>query len=166
MAQIWKRTLEACQVQLVFLVVWLPLGIFNIPTNHSTNCHTQFLWDEWKLRTLTQNRWACGLCVFRPVFWKLEDTTFRKLHIFPSSGDGRETFTLLGPSERVKVNQVAASLLTWRWEHVYRRADNSRPVSFTVCVWERVYATSLSHLKRERVIEKQTALRRRTQCTN
>jgi hypothetical protein len=31
----------------------------------------------------------------------------------------------------------------------YRRADNSRPVSFTVSAWERVYATNLSRLQRE-----------------
>jgi hypothetical protein len=32
---------------------------------------------------------------------------------------------------------------------VYRRADNSRPVSFTVSAWEWVYATNLSRLQRE-----------------
>jgi hypothetical protein len=32
---------------------------------------------------------------------------------------------------------------------IYRRADNSRPVSFTVSAWEWVYATNLSRLQRE-----------------
>jgi hypothetical protein len=32
---------------------------------------------------------------------------------------------------------------------MYRLADNSRPVSFTACVWERVYATNLSRLQGE-----------------
>jgi hypothetical protein len=32
---------------------------------------------------------------------------------------------------------------------MYRRVDNSRLVSFTVCAWERVYATNLSRLQRE-----------------
>jgi hypothetical protein len=31
----------------------------------------------------------------------------------------------------------------------YRRADNPRPVSFTVSAWGRVYATNLSRLQRE-----------------
>jgi hypothetical protein len=31
----------------------------------------------------------------------------------------------------------------------HRRADNSRPVSFTVSAWEWVYATNLSRLQRE-----------------
>jgi hypothetical protein len=35
------------------------------------------------------------------------------------------------------------------WLQCYRRADNSRPVSFTVSAWERVYATNLSRLQRE-----------------
>jgi hypothetical protein len=33
--------------------------------------------------------------------------------------------------------------------HHYRRADNSRPVSFNVSTWEWVYATNLSRLERE-----------------
>jgi hypothetical protein len=32
----------------------------------------------------------------------------------------------------------------------YRRADNSRPVPFTVTAWEWAYATNLSRLQRER----------------
>jgi hypothetical protein len=35
----------------------------------------------------------------------LENTTFRKLDLFPSSGEGRETPTLLGPLERANLNQ-------------------------------------------------------------
>jgi hypothetical protein len=31
---------------------------------------------------------------------ELENTTFRKLDLFPSSGEERETSTLLGPLER------------------------------------------------------------------
>jgi hypothetical protein len=41
--------------------------------------------------------------VHRPVFQKLENTTFRKLDLFPSSGDG-ETPALLGPLERANLN--------------------------------------------------------------
>jgi hypothetical protein len=51
----------------------------------------------------------------------------------------------------------------------YRRADNSRPVSFTVSVWEWVYATNLTRLQREtreRERKEKTARRRCTQCTN
>jgi hypothetical protein len=34
-------------------------------------------------------------------------------------------------------------------DFTYKRADNSRPVSFTVSAWEWVYATNLSSLQRE-----------------
>jgi hypothetical protein len=34
---------------------------------------------------------------------KIENTTFRKPDLFPYSGEGRETPTLLGPLERVKL---------------------------------------------------------------
>jgi hypothetical protein len=45
----------------------------------------------------TQNYWVFGLCS------KLENTTFRKLHLFPSSGEGWE-HTLLGRLERANLN--------------------------------------------------------------
>jgi hypothetical protein len=34
----------------------------------------------------------------------LKDTTFRKLDLFPSSGEGLEIPTLLGPLERANLN--------------------------------------------------------------
>jgi hypothetical protein len=46
-----------------------------------------------------QNHWVDGLCPKH-----LENTTFRKLALFPSSGEGRETRTLLGLLERVNLN--------------------------------------------------------------
>jgi hypothetical protein len=60
-----------------------------------------------------------------------------------------------------------------KWQHgLYRRTDNSRPMSFTVSAWEWVYATNLSRLQRETKRErergrnKQTARGRSTQYTN
>jgi hypothetical protein len=47
--------------------------------------------------------------VHRPVFQKLENTTFRKLDLFPSSGEGAKTLTLLGP---------LSDSLTWGRKHV------------------------------------------------
>jgi hypothetical protein len=42
----------------------------------------------------------------------------------------------------------------------YRRADNSRPLSFTVCAWAWVYVTNLSRLQREtRERERETSKR-------
>jgi hypothetical protein len=38
-------------------------------------------------------------CVHRQEFEKQEDTTFRKLDVFPSSGVGEKMPTLLGPLE-------------------------------------------------------------------
>jgi hypothetical protein len=52
-------------------------------------------WDRPDLRTF-------------PPFWycnKLEETTFLKLDLFPSSGDWRDIPTLLGPLERANLNQ-------------------------------------------------------------
>jgi hypothetical protein len=43
--------------------------------------------------------------VHHSVFQKLENTTFWKLDLFPSSGE-RETPTLLGPLERANLNPV------------------------------------------------------------
>jgi hypothetical protein len=40
--------------------------------------------------------WVFGLC---PPFDIIKNTTFRKLDLFPSSGEGWETSTLLGPLE-------------------------------------------------------------------
>jgi hypothetical protein len=42
--------------------------------------------------------------VHRPVFSKLENTTFRKPHLFPSSDDGGETPILFGPLQRANRN--------------------------------------------------------------
>jgi hypothetical protein len=42
----------------------------------------------------TQNYWVFGL---RPSFRILKNTPFRKLRMFPSSGEIREISTLLGP---------------------------------------------------------------------
>jgi hypothetical protein len=40
-----------------------------------------------------QNHWVSGL-VHHPEFEVLESTTFRKLDMFPSSGEGRETYSV------------------------------------------------------------------------
>jgi hypothetical protein len=40
------------------------------------------------------------------VIVEVENTAFRKLDLFPSSGEGRLTPTLLGPLERAKTTQV------------------------------------------------------------
>jgi hypothetical protein len=41
--------------------------------------------------------------VYRPEFQVPENTMFRKLDLFPSSYEVRETHTLLSPLERVKL---------------------------------------------------------------
>jgi hypothetical protein len=40
----------------------------------------------------------------RPELEILENTTFRKLDVYPSSGEERKTRTLLGPSKRANLN--------------------------------------------------------------
>jgi hypothetical protein len=43
--------------------------------------------------------------VHRPIFDILENTTFRELDLFPSSGEGGETLILLGALERIYLSQ-------------------------------------------------------------
>jgi hypothetical protein len=47
---------------------------------------------------VVQNRWVYGLCL------SSGNTTFRKLDLLPSSGEARETPTLLDPLERANLN--------------------------------------------------------------
>jgi hypothetical protein len=47
--------------------------------------------------------------VHRPEFWMLVTSTFRKLDLFPSSGEGSETPTLLGPLERANLDNWSGS---------------------------------------------------------
>jgi hypothetical protein len=49
----------------------------------------------------TQNHLVSGLC---PSSGVLNSTAFRKLNLFPSSGEGTEKPTLLGPSERANLS--------------------------------------------------------------
>jgi hypothetical protein len=42
--------------------------------------------------------------VHRPEFQIPQNTTFRKLDLFPSSGEGKETPTLLDPLERANLS--------------------------------------------------------------
>jgi hypothetical protein len=45
-----------------------------------------------------------GLCPSSGILKAQKDTTFRKLNLFPSSGEGWETPTLSGPLGRVNLN--------------------------------------------------------------
>jgi hypothetical protein len=51
----------------------------------------------------TQNQWDSGLCPSSGI--SLENATFRKVDMFPSSDEGRQTSTLLDPLERASVNR-------------------------------------------------------------
>jgi hypothetical protein len=59
----------------------------------------------------TQNYWSFGL-VHRPVFQKLENTTFRKMDLFPSSDKRGETPTQLGLLQRANLNHWTPRPLT------------------------------------------------------
>jgi hypothetical protein len=50
----------------------------------------------------TQNYWGSRLCPSSGI--KNYNPTFRKLDLFPSSGEERKTHTLLGPLERDSLN--------------------------------------------------------------
>jgi hypothetical protein len=57
--------------------------------------------------------------------------TFRKLDLFPPSGEGRKTPTLLGTSERAKLNPVSETLFSRYLE--FQTIDKSRnPVILSV----------------------------------
>jgi hypothetical protein len=62
----------------------------------------------------TQNYWVFGLFLLSGI---LENTTFRKLDLFPSSGEGGEkTPTQLGPLERANLNPCLVPHLHLRME--------------------------------------------------
>jgi hypothetical protein len=42
--------------------------------------------------------------VYRPVFQEVRNTAFGPLNMFPSSGEGKESPTLLDPLERANLN--------------------------------------------------------------
>jgi hypothetical protein len=46
----------------------------------------------------TQKHWVCGLRLSFGII-NNQNTTFRKLDLFPSSSEGKETLNLLGPLE-------------------------------------------------------------------
>jgi hypothetical protein len=53
----------------------------------------------------TQNYWVFGLCPSSSILKKNQtENTFWKLDLFPSSGEGRETPTLLRPLEKANLN--------------------------------------------------------------
>jgi hypothetical protein len=48
--------------------------------------------------------WDFGLCPSSDIPKNTKNTTFRKLDLLPSAGEGWETPTLLGPLERANLN--------------------------------------------------------------
>jgi hypothetical protein len=51
----------------------------------------------------TQNHWACGVYPSSEIQYSY-GTTFRQMDLFPSSGEERETLSLLDPLERLNLN--------------------------------------------------------------
>jgi hypothetical protein len=69
--------------------------------------------------------------VYRPDSKQLENTTFRTLDLFPSSGEGRETPTLLSPLKRPAFNHrscvenvLFSSHLEFRMMHIVHKHSN------------------------------------------
>jgi hypothetical protein len=52
-----------------------------------------------------QNYWVSGLCPSSGIL-NTTEKTFRKLDLFPSSGEGKKTPTLLGPLERANLQST------------------------------------------------------------
>jgi hypothetical protein len=68
----------------------------------------------------------------RPVFKIIENTTFRKLDLFPSSGEGKEAPALLGPLEEL----ISVIIMT-----IIRLEEGVRPVPPS---WQVIYMLSIS----------------------
>jgi hypothetical protein len=58
--------------------------------------------DQWKLQASRWDVESKGFLDFvhRPEFWIIRKHISRKLDLSPSSADGKETHTLLGPLEK------------------------------------------------------------------
>jgi hypothetical protein len=91
---------------LVFLFFLVECNRF-VFTNKRELCYK----EGWQVDSEGFWRWCITLrftgfldFFHRPVFWKLENTTFRKLDLFPSSGVGGKTPTQLGPLDRDSLN--------------------------------------------------------------
>jgi hypothetical protein len=52
----------------------------------------------------TQNLWTLELCPLSDILNKYKTQRCGNCYLFPRSGEGRETYTLLGPLERVNIN--------------------------------------------------------------
>jgi hypothetical protein len=77
----------------------------------------------------THNYWALNF-VHHPVFWKLENTTFWKLDLFPPSGEA-EIHALLGPLERANLNHWWSN--DWGMNVQYRQCFWTYPLH---CTWQ------------------------------
>jgi hypothetical protein len=58
-----------------------------------------------------QNRWVSELCLSSGIVTTKKNTAFRKMDLFPFSGEGKETPTLLGPSERANLYHCSRSIV-------------------------------------------------------
>jgi hypothetical protein len=86
--------------------------------------------------------------VHRPEFYNQENTTFRKLDLFPSSGEGGGAPTLLGTLQTLLANPVwiflpfGSPLSVMRWPNLRENRNISSLVLFPFCLRARV---SLRH---------------------
>jgi hypothetical protein len=60
-------------------------------------CRIKFTLFSDQSSAIIQNRYVSGFCPSSGIPKELENKTYRKLDRFPSSGEGRETLTLLSP---------------------------------------------------------------------
>jgi hypothetical protein len=74
----------------------------------------------------SQNDWVFDF-VHHLVFWTLENTTFCKLDLFFSPGEGEDTY-LLGPLERANLNHwtthVNITTAIYTWDQALSKGDN------------------------------------------
>jgi hypothetical protein len=74
-----------------------------------------------------QNSCFLALSIVRYSKKTLQNTTFRKLHLFPSSYEGEgKIYTLLGPLERANLND-------WTIPRQYLTMDNVKKSSDSLC---------------------------------
>jgi hypothetical protein len=91
---------------------------------------------------ITQNYWGFGLFPSSDI---LENTTFRKLDLFPSSGEGGEkTPTQLGPLERVNHNHRHNCTCLYLTEEPSNRKSTQRLLLLNVLRFKYIYKSPIS----------------------
>jgi hypothetical protein len=93
--------------------------------NHST--HTRGPNTKCQFSPTSQDYRTLGLCPLSGILKNIKNTTFQKLDLFPFSGEGWETPSLLGPFKRAHFNHWTTYVSITSVVHRLRLALSNRP---------------------------------------